>query len=165
MINIALDALKQNHFIPSQISKDDVRPIINKIDRRILWIVFDIFHDDFDATRAHLYGQDLPVTIVTMRRSKKKVAEIFKTNASQDRKVNFDIRFLFNRYGASLHLTKTLARVLPGRSPLHLSVTPGNTMLSSEMRLKQGRVKENGGRRVQTEVEFAKSVFPIRLQG
>lgn len=99
IIGIALEALKKKNIIPQETenNESDVRLIIKTISSLETRIVFDIFHDTFDATQAHLYGQDLPVVIVSMPRGEHR--KVFNANVSQTRKVNFEIRFLFNRYG------------------------------------------------------------------
>lgn len=98
-IDHALEALKRKRLIitETQDIKSDIRLIITKISRRDTRIVFDIFHDTFDAARAHLYGQDLPVLIVSMRRGEGNKA--FAANVPQARKVNFEIRYLHNHNG------------------------------------------------------------------
>lgn len=99
LIDIALETLKMQNLIPPETQNDDsdVRLIIKSITRHDTRIVFDIFHDTYDAAQAHLYGQDLPVLIVSMR--KRERIKAFEANTFQELKVNFEIRSLHNRYG------------------------------------------------------------------
>lgn len=99
LIGIALETLKIHNLISSGTQNDesDIRLIIKSISRHDTRIVFDIFHDTYDATQAHLYGQDPPVIIVSMRRKER--VKAYPANPFQEFKVNFEIRFLHNRYG------------------------------------------------------------------
>lgn len=99
LIGIALEALKMQKLIPPGTRNDDsdVRLIIKRISRYDTKIVFDIFHDTYDAAQAHLYGQDPPVLIVSMR--KRESMRAFKANSFQELKVNYEIRYLHNRNG------------------------------------------------------------------
>lgn len=99
LIGIALETLKMQNLIPSETQNEepDIRLLIKKITRKITRIVFDIFHDTYDAAQAHLYGQDPSVLIVSMHRKER--VKAYPANSLQELKVNFEIRFLHNRYG------------------------------------------------------------------
>ncbi|OAA67544.1 hypothetical protein ISF_03720 [Cordyceps fumosorosea ARSEF 2679] len=99
VIDIALSLLKRKGLIPAetQNNQSDVKLVIKLISRYDTKVIFDLFHDTFDAARAHLYGQDPPVCIVSMRHGKREKA--YPANRSQELKVDFEIRFLHNRYG------------------------------------------------------------------
>jgi hypothetical protein len=90
-IGVALQRLKKKALIPENSTESDVTLILTRINRHGSRVVFDIFHKSFDPASAHLYGQDLPVLIVSKK--------AFEANTQQTRKVNFEIRALFNRYG------------------------------------------------------------------
>ncbi|OIW24957.1 hypothetical protein CONLIGDRAFT_564130, partial [Coniochaeta ligniaria NRRL 30616] len=73
------------------------RLILKRIISTEIDIVFDIFHDKFDVTKAHIYGQDPSVIIISLRKGKR--AKVFDANDQLERKVNFEIRHLFNCTG------------------------------------------------------------------
>lgn len=51
------ERLKEEELHPPETqSEGDVRLRIRKIGRRDARIIFDVFHVNFDATQAHLYG-------------------------------------------------------------------------------------------------------------
>lgn len=103
VIGIALESLKTSRLIPPETGSadsDDVRLVVKSITRSSTRIVFDLFNDAYDAARAHRCGprNDLPVLIVPMRR-RESVQAPFAANPLQALTVNFEIRFLHNRYG------------------------------------------------------------------
>lgn len=99
VIGSALGTLKKQNLIPQETehNDEDIRLILRSIGKKETRIIFDIFHDSFDAAQAHLYGQDLPVIIVSMKNGT--CRKVFEANHLQTHKVNFGVRFLFNRYG------------------------------------------------------------------
>lgn len=99
-IDTVLEILKGQGWVPleTKTQQPDVRLIISKITRRETLILFDLFHDGYDFETAHLYGQDLPVLIVALRRGGHE--RILPADVLVTRKVNFEVRYLYNRNGS-----------------------------------------------------------------
>ncbi|KAF4417692.1 hypothetical protein CGGC5_v017008 [Colletotrichum fructicola Nara gc5] len=98
-IDTVLESLKGQGWVPSETKNEqpDVRLIISKITSQETLILFDLFHDGYDFETAHLYGQDLPVLLVAMGRRGHKGTH--PADALMTRKVNFEVRYLYNRNG------------------------------------------------------------------
>lgn len=96
LIRKALRNLKKKDLIPSDTEnkEPDVRLIIQRAEAQRTRIVVDIFHSNLDVELAHLYGQDLPVLIVSMRRGDHSKA--FLANPIQQLAVNFEVRIAYN---------------------------------------------------------------------
>jgi hypothetical protein len=102
VISIALEVLKEQYFNGEPGVGEACLPKHARFLAKDRWdthtyLVFDLFHDSYDSTRAHLPGQnELPVILVSLRGNKKTAARAGKMI---ENRVNRDIENLHNWTG------------------------------------------------------------------
>jgi hypothetical protein len=97
IIKLAIGTLHEENFILHKpIAEKDVCFLKLQMFDSGVTILFDIFYTEFNVKTAHLYGQELPVIVVVMKR---RGLCVFEANDKQQSKANWEIRKSFNQSG------------------------------------------------------------------